>query len=174
MDPQVRIAELERKVRELTVFHDVGKALTSTLDLDQVLEKIMHQISSFFHPDTWSLLMVDEEARELRFEIAVGEAAERLRDIRLKMDEGIAGWVVKNNQPVYVPDASKDPRFSKRVDDATALVTRSIACIPVRGREGVLGVIELINCPQPLRFEEEDLFLLQALEIGRASCRERV
>jgi diguanylate cyclase (GGDEF)-like protein len=163
MDAEARIAELERKIRELTVFHEVGKALTSTLDINRILETIMQQISSFFHPDTWSLLMVDEEAQELRFEIAVGEAAEKLRDIRLKLDEGIAGWVVRNNQPVYVPDTAKDPRFSKRVDDLTMLNTNSIACIPVRGREGVLGVIELINCPQPLRFDEEDLFLLQAL-----------
>ncbi len=163
MDAEARIAELERKIRELTVFHEVGKALTSTLDINRILETIMQQISSLFHPDTWSLLMVDEEAQELRFEIAVGEAAEKLRDIRLKLDEGIAGWVVRNNLPVYVPDTTKDERFSKRVDDLTMLATHSIACIPVRGREGVLGVIELINCPQPLRFEEEDLFLLQAL-----------
>ncbi len=163
LDSAERVVELERKVKELTVFHEVGKALTSTLDLNRVLETIMHQISSFFHPDTWSLLMVDSDANELRFEIAVGEAAEKLRDIRLKIGEGIAGWVALNNQPVYVQDASKDTRFSNRIDDMTQIKTHSIACIPVRGREGVLGVIELINCPQPLRFEEEDLFLLQAL-----------
>jgi diguanylate cyclase (GGDEF)-like protein len=158
-----RIAELEKKVRELTVFHEVGKALTSTLDQNRVLETIMQQISSFFHPDTWSLLMVETESDELRFEIAVGEASEKLRDIRLKMGEGIAGWVARNNQPVYVPDTRKDSRFSNRVDEMTAMTTRSIACIPVRGRDGVLGVIELINCPNPLQFEGEDLFLLQAL-----------
>ena len=158
-----RIAELEKKVRELAVFHEVGKALTSTLDHNRVLETIMQQISAFFHPDTWSLLMVESDGEELRFEIAVGEASEKLTNIRLKMGEGIAGWVARHNQPVYVPDTSTDPRFSSRVDDLTRMVTRSIACIPVRGRDGVLGVIELINCPNPLQFEGEDLFLLQAL-----------
>jgi diguanylate cyclase (GGDEF)-like protein len=164
MEPTARVAELEAKIRELTVFHEVGKALTSTLDPNRVLETIMQQISSFFHPDTWSLLMVDPDHNELRFEIAVGEASEKLRDVRLKIGEGIAGWVAQNNQPVYVPDVHKDPRFSHRIDEMTQITTRSIACIPVRGREGVLGVIELVNCPQPLRFEGgEDLFLLQAL-----------
>ncbi len=158
-----RIAELEKKVRELTVFHEVGKALTSTLDQNRVRETIMQQITSIFPPDTWSLLMVDHEADELHFEIAVGEASEKLRDIRLKMGEGIAGWVARHNQPVYVPDTAKDNRFSTRIDDMTAMTTRSIACIPVRGRDGVLGVIELINCPNPLKFDGEDLFLLQAL-----------
>ncbi len=162
MDTATRIADLEKKVRELTVFHEVGKALTSTLDHNRVLETIMQQISAFFHPDTWSLLMVENED-ELRFEIAVGEAAEKLTNIRLKVGEGIAGWVARHNQPVYVPDTSTDARFSSRVDDLTSMVTRSIACIPVRGRDGVLGVIELINCPSPLQFEGEDLFLLQAL-----------
>lgn len=163
MDQSARIADLEKKVRELTVFHEVGKALTSTLDHNRVLETIMHQISSFFHPDTWSLLMVDPETNELYFEIAVGEASEKLTDLRLKIGEGIAGWVARHNQPVYVPDTSRDSRFSTRIDEVTRMVTRSIACIPVRGRDGVLGVIELINCPSPLQFEGEDLFLLQAL-----------
>ncbi len=144
MDEATRIAELERKVRELTVFHNVGKALTSTLDLNRVLQTIMEQISSFFHPNTWSLLMVDEEAGELRFEIAVGEASEKLRDLRLKIGEGIAGWVVQHNQPLYVPDTTQEPRFTQRVDNLTQLKTRSIACIPVRGRQNVLGVIELL------------------------------
>ena len=83
--------EMGKKIRELSVFHEVGKALTSTLDLNQVLQTIMEKISSFFRPDTWSLLLVDEETGELYFEIAIGEAAEALKGMRLKPGEGIAG-----------------------------------------------------------------------------------
>src|SRR3990172_8325877 len=87
-----KLAGLERKIKELSVFHEVGKALTSTLDISEVLQTIMEKISSFFRPDTWSLLMVDEDTKELYFEIAIGEGAEALRHVRLKKDEGIAGW----------------------------------------------------------------------------------
>ena len=163
MDSAERIADLERKVRELTAFHEVGKALTSTLDMNRVLETVMVQIRSFFHPDTWSLLLVDPEAGDLRFEVVVGDAAEKLRGLRLKFGEGIAGWVAQHNEPLFLDDVGKDERFNRRMDDMTRITTRSIACIPVRGQKEVLGVIELINCPQTMRFEGENLFLLQAL-----------
>ncbi len=163
MDESTRLTELERKVRELTVFHEIGKALTSTLDLSRVLETIMEQISTLFHPDTWSLLLLDSEKQELHFEIAVGQAAEKLKQVRLKLGEGVAGWVAEKGEPVFLPDANKDERFTARVDQITRMETRTIAAVPIRGRDGVLGVIELINTPRAMKFGEEEMFMLQAL-----------
>src|ERR1051325_3049985 len=85
-------ADRKRQVQELSVFHDVAKALTSSLNLDSVLQTIMQKMAEYFRPDTWSLLMVDEERDELYFAIAVGDAAQSLKDMRLKVGEGIAGW----------------------------------------------------------------------------------
>lgn len=163
MEENKRIADLERKIRELTVFHEIGKALTSTLDLSRVLETIMEQISSLFRPHTWSLLLLDPETQELHFEIAVGEAAEKLKPVRLKLGEGVAGWVALNAEPVFIADAANDTRFTTRVDSITSMETRTIAAVPIRGRERVLGVIEIINAAKVARFGEEDIFLLQAL-----------
>ena len=64
-----------RLSQELTIFHDVAKALTSSLNLDSILQTIMEKMAEYFRPDTWSLLMVDEEKDELYFAIAVGAAA---------------------------------------------------------------------------------------------------
>src|SRR3990167_11437164 len=111
--------ELGKKIRELSVFHEVGKALTSTLDLNQVLQTIMEKISSFFRPDTWSLLLVDEETGELHFEIAIGRGAEALRDVRLRPGEGIAGWVAARGEALVVPNVAADERFSPRLHDMT-------------------------------------------------------
>ena len=85
--------ERKRYLQELSIFHDVAKALTSSLDLDSILQTIMEKMAEYFRPDTWSLLMVDEQKDELYFAIAVGDAADALRSVRLKMGEGIAGWV---------------------------------------------------------------------------------
>ena len=155
--------EMGKKIRELSVFHEVGKALTSTLDLNQVLQTIMEKISSFFRPDTWSLLLVDEETGELYFEIAIGEAAEALKGMRLKPGEGIAGWVIEHGQPLIVPNVAEDERFAPRLDEVTKVQTRSVVCMPVRGRDKILGVIELINYIAELKLDEDDLFRLQAL-----------
>src|ERR1700737_377356 len=102
-------ADRGRQSQELTIFHDVAKALTSSLDLDSILQTIMEKMAEYFRPDTWSLLMVDEERDELYFAIAVGDAAEALKSVRLKVGEGIAGWVAKHGESLIVPDVYNDP-----------------------------------------------------------------
>ena len=152
----------KRSVMELGVFHDVAKALTSSLNLDSILQTILEKMAAHFHPDNWSLLMVDEAKDELYFAIAVGEAAQSLKNLRLKVGEGIAGWVARHGEPLIVPDVYTDPRFAKRIDEMTKWQTRSIICLPLKSRQRVLGVIQLINCSMETLGDNE-LFFLQAL-----------
>ena len=84
------VERLRAQVQRLTLFTEVGKSLASSLDARRVLETIMEKVSDLLQPDTWSLLMLDAEKGELAFEIAVGEGAERLKDLRLPLGEGIA------------------------------------------------------------------------------------
>src|SRR2546423_9946242 len=132
-------AARKRQSQELNIFHDVAKALTSSLDLDSILQTIMEKMAEYFRPDTWSLLMVDEARDELYFAIAVGDKAEILKNVRLKVGEGIAGWVAKNGEARGVPDVATDPHFASRVDEATRCETRSVNCRPVRSKLRVLG-----------------------------------
>ena len=154
--------QLTRHSQELTIFHDVAKALTSSLDLDSILQTIMDKMAEYFRPDTWSLLMVDETHEELYFAIAVGDKAEALKNVRLKVGEGIAGWVAKNGEARVVPDVRTDPFFASRVDEATKWETRSVICVPLRSKLRVLGVIQLVNVDMAL-FGDPELFFLQAL-----------
>src|SRR5215472_2941427 len=151
-----------RHIPELGIFHDVAKALTSTLNLDSVLQTIMEKMAEYFRPDTWSLLMVDEVTDELYFAIAVGDASESLKSVRLKVGEGIAGWVAKHGEQLIVPDVYTDPRFAKRIDDMTKWRTRSMICVPLRAKHRTLGVIQLINCVLD-NFSDRELFFLQAI-----------
>jgi diguanylate cyclase (GGDEF)-like protein len=153
----------QREAGEVAVFHELGKALTSSLQLDQVLHTIMEKIDEFLRPDTWSLLLLDEAKQELYFELAVGKGAQALKDVRIKMGQGIAGWVAQNDEAVIVPDVSQDTRFFSKVDEKTKMETRSIVAVPVRYRDHCLGVIELINCFGNEGFQERDLALLEAL-----------
>jgi diguanylate cyclase (GGDEF)-like protein len=148
---------------EVTVFHELGKALTSSLQLDQVLRTIMEKINEVLRPDTWSLLLMDVDKGELYFQIATGTGAEALKDVRIKLGQGLAGWVAQTGEVVVVPDTSKDSRFFAQVDEKTKMETRSIVAVPVRFRDHCLGVIELINCVGPEGFSTRDLALLEAL-----------
>src|SRR5438094_4260698 len=159
---EVAAIDRKRQLEEIAIFHDVAKALTSSLNLDSILQTIMEKMAVFFRPDTWSLLMVDEQKDELYFAIAVGDAADALKSIRLKVGEGIAGWVAKHGESLLVPDVYNDPRFAKRIDEMTKLETRSIICVPLRSKLRVLGVIQLVNVHME-HFTDQETFFLQSL-----------
>ena len=152
-----------REAGEVAVFQELGKALTSSLQLDQVLRTIMEKIDEFLRPDNWSLLLLDEATQELYFELAVGKASQALKDVRIKLGQGIAGWVAQHGEVVIVPDTTKDTRFFGKVDEKTKMETRSIVAVPVKFRDTCLGVIELINCVGVEGFDPRDLKLLEAL-----------
>jgi diguanylate cyclase (GGDEF)-like protein len=162
MDREDLLKEMGRTVDELRVFNEIGKTLTSTLDIREVLAIIMQKISELMKPHNWSLLLLDEEKQELYFEIAVGPGADKLKELRLPLGEGVAGWVAREGEPLVVPDAREDPRWNQKVDELTKFTTRSIVCVPLISRGAVLGVIELVNA-EPNSFLESDIRLLGSL-----------
>jgi diguanylate cyclase (GGDEF)-like protein len=148
-----------RQMDHLRVFHDVARKLTSMLELEEILSAIMEKMAQFFGPERWSLLMVDEKENDLYYAIAVGENAQTLKGLRVKMGEGVAGWVAHTGNPLVVPDVSLDPHwlaFSRRFPD---LNIQSIACVPIRSGTKTLGVIQLLNSKLDLMSEYSISFL---------------
>ncbi len=143
----------------LRVFHDVARALTSALELEQILGTIMHKMAQFFGPERWSLLMVDEATQELYYAIAVGENAESLKGLRVPLGEGVAGWVASTGNPLVVPDVSLDPQWAAFAQSQPDLNIQSIACLPVRSENRTLGVIQLLNSKLDLLSEYSISFL---------------
>jgi diguanylate cyclase (GGDEF)-like protein len=174
MAMQEEVIELKQQVERLSLFHEVGKALFSTLDLQKILRTIMEKISDLLQPDTWSLLMVDEKAQELCFEIAIGNGAENLKDVRLKLGEGIAGWVAAQARPVLVEDIRGNHRFGPGSNEFMQPDTHSVLCVPIRGREQVLGVIEVVNCLGKPSFLPEHIPTLESLADYAAIALENV
>lgn len=156
------LKEMGRTIDELRAFNEIGKTLTSTLNISEVLAIIMEKISQLLRPTNWSLLLVDQETDELYFEIAVGDGAEKLKDVRLPVGQGVVGWVAQERAPILVSDAQKDERWCKEFDDMTQFQTRSILCAPMNVRDTCLGVIELVNS-EPDVFSEADLRMLDSL-----------
>ncbi|MBK5277087.1 MAG: sensor domain-containing diguanylate cyclase [Desulfuromonadales bacterium] len=154
---------VERRNNELTSMIEIGKALTSSLDVHAVLEMIMKQVDRLIKPKAWSLLLVDETSQDLVFEIAVSPVAEQLKGITLKQGEGIAGWVAQHGQPLLIPDVRLDPRFAAHFDEDLSFKTRSIIAVPMKIQEQVIGVIELINSYDELVFDDVDLSILTAI-----------
>jgi len=164
---------ISRSDDALTVLRKVGKALTSSLDLDQVLQVIMDMIAKLYEPSDWSLLMIDEGKNELYFAIAVGKSADKLKKVRLKVGEGVAGWVAEHGQPLVITDPYRDPRFARWVDERSGFKTESIVCVPLVSKSRILGVIELINIARGNQ-EKKHLQLLSSLADFTAIAIENV
>jgi len=146
-------ALIERRDNELASMIEIGKALTSSLEVHEVLETIMKQVDRLIKPKAWSLLLVDETSSELSFEIAVSPVAEQLKGVTLKQGEGIAGWVAQHGVPLLIPDVQSDARFASHFDEELSFKTRSIIAVPMTIHGRVIGVIELINSYDELVFD---------------------
>ena len=157
------LRELQRTVDELAVLNEIGKALTSSLDIGEVMHVILAKVSELLKPRNWSLLLKDQPTGELYFHAAVGAGSDQLLGLRIKPGEGIAGWVAQHNLPLLVPDVAKDARFASRFDDASRFHTASILCVPLAFKGRTLGVIELVNSDGDPVFSEEDLRILSTV-----------
>ncbi len=157
------LSDLEQRVRELSTFNAVARTLNSTLKLKEVLDIVMTKIKALIKAEAWSILMLDEISNELVFEVAVGEKGDQIKEMRLALGQGVAGWVAQQGQPVIVPDVAKDQRFFKGMDNRTGFKTRSIIATPLISRGRLIGVFEIINKLGPDPFNQKDLELLQTL-----------
>jgi len=154
--------DMGSKSEKLALLLDANKVLTSTLDLDRLLKVIMGQAKRVVNAEASSLMLLDEAKNELFFDVTVGGKGEKLRQIRLKLGQGIGGWVAKEGKPLMIADASKDSRFFVKADEVTKFRTKSILCVPMRIKERIIGVMEAINQVSRGYFVDEDKEIFEA------------
>jgi diguanylate cyclase (GGDEF)-like protein len=129
---------------DLLVFHQLARSLTSSFDLDTILRTILEHMERFIEADLWTLLMLDDAKQELYYALAAGGEEAALRDLRVKVGEGVAGWVVEHGETLIVPETQDDPRLQK-AHKARSGSIRSVIALPLRGRKGTQGAIEIFN-----------------------------
>lgn len=131
-------------LEDLLVFHRLARSLTSSFDLDTILRTILEHMERFIDAELWTLLMLDEAKNELYYAIAGGGKDAALSELRVKVGEGVAGWVAQHGETLIVPEATDDPRISASSDHGPRKI-RSVIAMPLRSRKGTLGVIEILN-----------------------------
>jgi putative nucleotidyltransferase with HDIG domain len=159
----VKLKRIDEKVRRLALLSQLSQILNSTLDHKEIRRRAMEAATRLMKAEVGSLLLVDEEKRQLYFEVALGDQEEEIKTIFLNFGEGIAGWVAQHGKPLLVNSPRKDPRFFKGVDERTEFKTRNIICVPVKVKKKLIGVLEAINKKGKGRFDREDLTLLTSL-----------
>ncbi|MGV8122927.1 MAG: GAF domain-containing protein [Candidatus Xenobiia bacterium LiM19] len=137
--------------------------INSTLDLDNLLETITRQAMEIMEAEASSILLVDSLGKELSFKVAIGDVAEQLKGVRLKVGDGIAGWVAKAGEPLLIPDVKSDERFLSEIDQKTGFETKTLLCVPLKTTKKIHGVLEVINKRDNTFFTEFDVDFLLAM-----------
>ncbi len=150
------VLSLRRKVQVLQTLNEVVQAINSSLKPKEILNTIMEKAADLIKAEGWSVLLIDEGTNELVFEAASGKAGKKLLGIRLKIGQGVAGWVARYGKSLIVPDVAKDPRFYSGVDEKTKFRTKSVLCVPMRSRDRIIGVVEVVNKVGGDQFTQDD------------------
>ena len=164
-------------LEDLLVFHQLARSLNSSFDLDTILRTILEQMERLIAAELWTLLILDEARQELYYALVAGGDVGSLRDLRVKMGEGVAGWVAEHGETLIVPGTVDDPRL-KNAHTGRPGKVHSVIALPLKGRKGTHGVIEILN-PRSSQLTDYTIAFLHiladhaaiALENSRAVAR---
>lgn len=154
---------IQRHLRRDRLLFEVSMKLNSTIKKRELLQIIMSTLTKVMNAEASSIILVDKQRDELYFEVAIGEKGEQVKQIRLQIGEGIAGWVAKTRTSVVIDDAKNDARWSNRVATKTDFPTRNMMCAPVLSGNELIGVLQVINKKRGSKFTSNDLTLLEMI-----------
>ena len=166
--------------RQIDTFYQVNKFISSIDDLGQLLELIMQEAAGAVEGEASCIALYDASDQRLNIEFSSGGKKEEVRHLSLALGQGILGVVAATNTALRVDDAQQDPRFEPSIDRATGYTTQSIVAAPIRRRDQLLGVLEVINKRGGPQFTDEDTALLEvvanqaAIAIDNARLLERM
>ncbi len=155
-------ADSQRQLEATRALAETARAVTASLQLDEVLQRILTETTRSLDCEGASLALVDAETGELEFRNALGGAAEKIIGLKLQKGEGIAGWVAEHDEPLVVPDVSADERFYSGADEEAGYETRTIAAVPISVQRRIIGVLEAVN-PRSHNFSPLHLELLRSI-----------
>ncbi len=158
--------ELKREALEKSMLLEVGVSLSASLDLDEVLHKILESLQHVVQFDAGGVFLIDPEEKQLRSLVTIGYPGDDEK-VRLKIGQGLIGHVANTGEPVIVADVSGDPHYVEAHEG-----TRSEIVVPVRVDSRIIGVFNL-ESNRPAAFDKRDQKLLAAFASQAAISIER-
>lgn len=162
---------MQRLNRKLVLLSRASRVLAATLNLDQVLTTVMEEMQRILGVSACSVWLTDPNNGDLICRHASGPHSGPVRGLRVASGSGLVGWVVETGRHAIVDDVTDDPRHCREIAHLTQLTARSALCVPLRSKEGPIGVLEVVDTA-PGRFTEDDLELLEPLAALAANAIE--
>jgi Nif-specific regulatory protein len=157
MDPSFRPSR-----EQLSALLSISGLLTASIDLPALLKVIVTSVTTLLECEASSLFLIDPTGEQLILKVATGPVGGEIKELRLKIGDGIAGWVAKHRKSLIVNDPKHDPRFFPAVDRSTGFQTRSILAVPLMDHDQIVGVLEIFNTAKAKQFDQSDMELLNA------------
>ena len=159
-----------RDATELAVLTELGREVTSVLDLNELLEKIPQLISRLTSFTVFSVYLLDERRQDLHIAYAVGYPEEVVRNFRLQVGQGIVGSAVAERRPILLDDVEQDPRYLHTVPGV-----RSQLAVPLRHKGKVIGALNLLSDKRAAFTERDEMILRQfAAHVAQAIVNARL
>lgn len=146
----------------LALVEEIGQNLASTLDLEEVLTRLLARTYQAVDVEDGSIMLLEEATGDLVAQVVLGSLSEEAKSFRVPKGQGIAGEIAATGQPVVVNDAQNDPRHFKQIDQNTGFVTRSILGVPILSQDKIIGVLEVFN-KRNGDFTKQDQVLLSSI-----------
>ncbi len=172
-DLREEVETLRQVLDAMIVLQDISTSINSKTNIFGLLDRILESALKAINATAGSLILIDEDTRELVFTVVHGSARETLANYRLPQGTGIAGWVAQHVEPVIIANARVDPRFSWTVDNLFHFETRTMMCVPIATSNRVLGVLTALNKTNTREFTPTDLALLAVIAQLAATAMER-
>jgi PAS domain S-box-containing protein len=150
------LQDTQQQMVDLVLLNEIGHALTSTLDLDQILNRTTQLVQESLRANAASLWLLAQEPRELVLTASSGPGAQTVTGFRLPLDQGIAGYVARTGEPYLSTNVSADDMFFTQVSKKSNFTPGSILCVPVQVKNQTIGVIQALH-QAPYRFDQSDL-----------------
>ena len=141
---------------------EISRDLASTLDLDTLLDDIVRAAADITHAEAASILLYDDTARQLYFQVATNIDEPTMRGLIVPLDKSIAGWIVTNRKSIRIDEANKDERIFSDIDHNIGFSTKSLMGIPLVTKNKVVGVLEVVNKKRG-KFTDPDESMLTVL-----------
>jgi signal transduction histidine kinase len=153
------LRETEERAHQLTTLNEVGRNLTSTLELKPLLNRILTSAANILNCQAGSLFLIDPHTDELIFEVVIGPVADDLIGKRLPPGKGMVGQAVESGKPVIANDARRRKEWFNETDQQTGFTTQDLLAVPMKIKDRTLGVIEVINKEdgQPFTLDDQEI-----------------
>jgi putative nucleotidyltransferase with HDIG domain len=158
----------ERQARNAELLNQISRYFQETLDFDSLIQRIFKEVNKAIQAEGQSIWLLDDNGVTVTCRFANGAGADAVMNLKVPVDKSVVGNTITTQQPLLIADAQQDPRWNRRADSKTGLVTRTLMSVPMVREGKSIGALQAINKRNSQLFNQDDLSLFTSIASSAA------